>query len=179
MRTILIGVLWVAAVTAVACGGGGKKDTSTPGEGHDPAGGAGEASGGAQSSVDGDGGVAAGEPGSPEVPVEPPKPVAPVTFVFNNVGKTELAFVLDKGWGSSVFAYSGKPPKAKTVLVFPKYCTGACDGSAGEACPICKEAETPKDRQAAEKAETNRQLVQAGGTFPLEGDGPVPVYGAP
>src|SRR6185436_13101355 len=121
-----------------------------------------------------DGGTAPGEAMVPDA--APPR--APVVFVIKNEGKTDLTFALDKGWGGAIFAYSGKPPKAKSVLIFPKYCTAACDGTGegGVVCPTCKEAEDPKERQKEEKAETVRQVVAAGGTFELEWDGQVLGY---
>ncbi len=153
------------------CGGGGKKDTSEPGGSHEtaPGGGEGGEGGGTPGAIDA--GVALAEPDA-----APPR--APVIFVIKNDGKTDLTFALDKGWGGSIFAYSGKPPKAKTVLVFPRYCTAACDGSGegGLVCPTCKEADDPKERQKEEKAETVRQVVSAGGTFELEWDGQVLGY---
>jgi hypothetical protein len=124
-----------------------------------------------------DGGVAAAD--LPDA-APPPPPRSPVTFVIKNDGKTDLTFALDKGWGASLFAYTGKPPKATSIQVFPKYCTGSCDlppGNAeGESCPICKEAEDPKERQKEEKAETKREIVAPGATFELGWDGQAVVY---
>jgi hypothetical protein len=153
-------------VLFVACGGGQKSDSTTPGETHET------------TSDDGAGGDATGEPAVPDagLPDAGPPP-SPVTLVFTNAGATDLTFSLDKGWGGTVFAYSGKPPKAKPALLFPKYCTGPCDAAtAEEACPLCKEGETPKERQAAERAETSRQIVTPGGSFELPWDGQVLVY---
>jgi hypothetical protein len=165
----------IAVLALVACGGGGKKDSTEPGGSHETPGGGGEGGGegGGGEVTPLDGGVGAGE----MVPDAAP-PRAPVVFVIKNEGKTDLTFALDKGWGGSIFAYSGKPPKAKPVLVFPKYCTAACDGSGegGLVCPVCKEAEDPKERQKEEKAETVRQVVAAGGTFELEWDGQILGY---
>src|SRR6266545_4372253 len=107
----------IAVLALVACGGGGKKDSNEPGGSHEtpPGGGEGGGEGGAGGETLLDGGVA-----GPMAPDAAP-PRAPVVFLIKNEGKTDLTFALDKGWGGSIFAYSGKPPKAKTVLVFPRY----------------------------------------------------------
>jgi hypothetical protein len=166
----------LAALLAPGCGGSGKKDSSEPGGSHETPGGEGggtgtEPGGAPGSGGVGDAGVAAGEPDA--APAR-----APVVFVLKNEGKTELTFALDKGWGGAIYAYSGKPPKAKSVLVFPRYCTAACDGSGegGVVCPTCTEAEDPKERQKQEKAETVRQVVPAGESFELSWDGQVLGY---
>ncbi len=39
-----------------------------------------------------------------------------VSFVLENHGKTDLSFAVDKGWQPVLFAYSGKPPKAKSMF---------------------------------------------------------------
>ena len=157
----------VSALTLVlACGGSGKKDSSEPGTTHE--GGGGEGGEGGEPGAPGvaDAGVAMAEPDA-----APPR--APVVFVLKNDGKADLTFALDKGWGGAIFAYSGKPPKAKSLLMFPRYCTAACDGSGegGLVCPTCAEAEDPSERQKQEKAETVRQVVPAGQTFELQWDG--------
>src|SRR5882757_8013960 len=140
----------IVAVLALAagCGGGGKKDTSEPGGSHETPAGGGEPG----STPAGGTEAADAGPGAALAPDAAP-PRAPIVFVIKNEGKTDLTFALDKGWGGSIFAYSGKPPNAKPVLVFPRYCTAACDGSGegGVICPTCKEAEDPKERQKEEK----------------------------
>jgi hypothetical protein len=85
-------------------------------------------------------------------------------------------FAIDKGWQPVLFAYSGKPPKAKSVLLFPTYCTESCDAAPDAMCPICKEPEKPKDRQKAEKLETKREIAPAGGSVKVEWDGKVFAY---
>jgi hypothetical protein len=150
----------------VACGGGQKDAETTPGDTHETP----------PDDVGGDG-TAPVEVVDAGPPDAAPVPVSPVTLVFKNDGQTDLTFSLDKGWGGTVFAYSGKPPKAKPALLFPKYCTGPCDAlTPEEACPVCKEGETPKERQAAERAETLREMVAPGGTYELGWDGQVLVY---
>jgi hypothetical protein len=157
---------------AAGCGGGGKKDTSEPGGSHETP------PGGGENGTTPPGGAAADAgPGEAMLPDAAP-PRAPVVFVLKNDGKTDLTFALDKGWGGSIYAYSGKPPKAQSVLVFPRYCTAACDGSGegGVVCPTCKEAEDPKERQKEEKAETVRQVVTAGSSYELAWDGQIIGY---
>lgn len=162
MKTVL--ALVAVLAVAVACGGGkgGGGGGTTPGDTHEGEGVEGGVQGGMVAEIPADAGL-------PDA--EPPKPRAPVTFVIKNEGKTDLTFALDKGWGGAVFAYSGKPPKATPLQVFAKACTGACDGSTGDVCPICKEADDPSERQKQEKEETKREVVPAGGTFELEWDG--------
>jgi hypothetical protein len=167
-------ILAVLALAAAGCGGSGKKDTSEPGGSHEttPGGEGGEGGTGTSSPEAADAG-----PGAEVAPDAAPAR-APVVFVLKNEGKSDLTFALDKGWGGSIFAYSGKPPKATPVLVFPRYCTAACDGSGegGVVCPTCKEAEDPKERQKEEKAETVRQVVAAGSSYELAWDGQIIGY---
>jgi hypothetical protein len=106
----------------------------------------------------------------------PPPPPSPFVIELKNEGSTDVIFPIDKGWQSVIFAYSGKPPKAKSVLLFPTYCTESCDAAADLMCPVCKEPEKPKDRQKAEKEETKRETAPAGGSFTVDWDGKVYAY---
>lgn len=150
----------------VACGGGGSKgDTAgpTPGEGtggdlETPGEGGGPAEGGADA-------------GTGET-TEPAGPPALVTFVLKNSHTEELAFNMDRGWGINIFAYTGKPPKAKSIMMFPKHCTTACSLDEAEKCPVCPEPEKVKDIKAAQKLEK----VAAGGTLEVPWDGQALVY---
>jgi hypothetical protein len=118
------------------------------------------------------------QPADVTTPTEPPKPSAPVTFVFTNTAAEPLTFALDKGWGTQLFAYTGTPPKARTIFMFPKAGTGACDApTPEEVCPEQPKGKIdPRQAQADEKAETNRQVVEPSGEFALEWDGQVLVY---
>lgn len=150
----------------VACGGGGSKgDTAgpTPGEGT-----------GGDVETPGEGGVTeGGEPGAPDAgPTEPAGPPAAVTFVLKNSHTEELAFNMDRGWAINIFAYTGKPPKAKSILMFPRHCTTACDLEEAEKCPVCPEPERVKDIKAAQKMER----VAAGGMLEVPWDGQALVY---
>jgi hypothetical protein len=78
---------------------------------------------------------------------------APVTFVLKNSHSEELAFNMDRGWQPNLFAYRGKPPRAKWILMFPKHCAASCDVSARRRCPVCKEPETARGQLAAQKFE--------------------------
>lgn len=106
----------------------------------------------------------------------PPPPPSPYTIELKNDGATDLVFAIDKGWQTAIFAYTGKPPKARSALLFPTYCTESCDATADMMCPVCKEPEKPKDRQKADLLETKRETAPAGGSFKLDWDGKVFVY---
>lgn len=163
-----------AAVTlAPACGGTPKQDTETPGEsegeetgddGGDQATDQGTEDGGEQG-ADGEG--AEGTEGTEE---EGPPPA--VTFVLKNSDSTELAFNMDFGWQPNLFAYTGKPPRAKSILMFPKFCTASCDLEQEERCPVCEQPERAKDVLAAQKMEK----VAAGEELEVPWDGQMYVY---
>jgi len=76
---------------------------------------------------------------------------APVTFVLKNSHTQELAFNMDRGWQPNLFAYTGKPPRAKWILMFPKHCTASCEAAAEGRCPTCREPERPGEELAAQK----------------------------
>jgi hypothetical protein len=170
MKTMHIVLSAIVAVAVAACGGGKSsgKGTTEPGSTHETTGGGG-AGGGGGGGESGGGEMAPPDAGLPPDAAPPPKPKAPVTFILKNQGATELQFPLDKGWSAVIFAYTGKPPKAKSINVFDKFCTASCD--ADQACPICEAPDDPIERHKAEKAETKRQVVAAGETFELDWDG--------
>jgi hypothetical protein len=158
----LVAVL--AAGVACGGGGGGKGETSGPG--------AGESSGGdLETPANGGEGGAEGE-GADAGPTEPAGPPAAVTFVLKNSHSEELAFNMDRGWGINIFAYTGKPPKAKTIVMFPKHCTTACSLDEAERCPVCPEPEKVKDIKAAQKMEK----VAPGESLEVPWDGQALVY---
>jgi hypothetical protein len=181
MKMVIVGA--AAVCVAVACGGSKPKPAEEPpGTSHE--GGGPEVTGelGVGPGPGGPGGAAApdaGVGGARAIPAPLPDagpPPPPYTFEINNTGASELHFALDKGWQTALFAYTGKPPKAKSVLLFPTWCTESCDADVGAMCPVCKEPKEPKDIKKWEKAETKREVVAAGGTFKLEWDGKVYVY---
>jgi hypothetical protein len=75
---------------------------------------------------------------------------AQVTFVLKNSHRQELVFNMDRGWQPNLFAYRGKPPHAKWILMFPKHCAASCDASEGKRCPACREPEA-RDELKAQK----------------------------
>jgi hypothetical protein len=107
----------------------------------------------------------------------PPPPPPPVTFVLRNTGKTELAFNLDKGWQPVLFGFTGKPPKARSALLFPEHCTGPCDAAdVEEMCPVCEVAEDARTRRKQEIEGIQREIAQPGEEVTVGWDGMVYVY---
>jgi len=101
----------------------------------------------------------------------PLPPVAGTTIELKNDGDGDLMFSTTKGWQSLVFAYTGKPPKAKSVMLFEAYCTASCD--AGDAvCPVCPAPKNKKEELAMAKSET----AAVGGSIKVPWDGKVFVY---
>ncbi len=179
VRISMVGV----AVFAAACGGSkpqpaGPEPGTEHAEGDSEGGGdavGGGGGGGAAASADA--GVAAGGRIVTPPPADAGPPPSPYTFEIQNTSATtDLVFALDKGWQTALFAFSGKPPKAKSVLLFPTWCTESCDAAEGAMCPVCKEPKEPKDIKKWEKAETKREIVAAGATFKLDWDGKVYEY---
>jgi hypothetical protein len=108
---------------------------------------------------------------APPLPEVAPIPAPLVTFVVENTHTEELVFNLDHGWGGSVLAYSGTPPKAVSILPFPKHCTSACDAPPEGLCPVC-EPEKLDDIRTAQKLER----VAPGATLEIPWDGQVHTY---
>jgi hypothetical protein len=161
MRNLSMIIMFVAA----ACGGAQDSVASTPvGEGgsspaaNDP----GEAS---------EGGEGKNGEGSKDAASAAKTPPA-VTFRLKNSAKDDLVFSMDKGWQPVIFAFSGKPPKATPILMFPKFCTAACDLDEAERCPYCAEPDKVKDIKASEK----REVVAPGASLDVPWDGQVYVY---
>lgn len=125
-----------------SCGGSSQPaDNKVPGYGH-----------GEDSMPAGEGGDDIDAPLGTELPdAGATEPEAPVTFVLTNTGKDDLFLNMDKGWQAVIFAYSGEPPNAKSMLMFPTHCTASCDSPPEEVCPYCPEPTRVKDIKAAEK----------------------------
>ncbi|HUS64555.1 MAG TPA: hypothetical protein VMZ28_08435 [Kofleriaceae bacterium] len=162
VRTALFSL---STIAVLACGGGKSSDSG---------GGGGNTTG--ESTGEGGGGEA-GAPGGDAGPGEAPMadagpPPAAVTFVLKNSHTEELAFSMNKGWGANIFAFTGKPPKATSYVLFPAYCTASCDAPDEERCPYCPEPETAKEKIAAQKFEK----VAPDGTLEVPWDGKALVY---
>lgn len=99
-------------------------------------------------------------------------PPPAVTFHIVNSAKTDLVFSVEKGWYIYLSAYSGKPPHAKPIVMFPKSCTASCDTADEERCPYCPEPEGVKEVKAAEQ----RVVVPAGESYDVPWDGQIFVY---
>jgi hypothetical protein len=110
------------------------------------------------------------EPPPTETKPAPPPPAA-LTFELKNEGATDVVFSTTKGWQSVLFAYTGTPPKAKTVYLFEANCTASCDAG-DNVCPVCPVPTTKKEELAMAKTETAR----AGGSVKVPWDGKVVAY---
>jgi hypothetical protein len=113
----------------------------------------------------------AGDPTNPcasDPAVDPNAPL--VTFQLHNSHDVPLEFSIEKGWSLIVSGYSGKPPKATPIILFPSYCTASCD--ADEQCPTCEKPEGVKEEKEAE----NRIAIEPGQTHELAWDGQVHAY---
>ncbi len=100
-----------------------------------------------------------------------PRPEGKVIELKND-GDSELMFGVTKGWQPVIFAYTGKPPKAKPILLFESYCTASCSAPEDEVCPVCKEPKNKKEELAMAKYET----APAGGSVKVPWDGKMLVY---
>lgn len=86
-----------------------------------------------------------------EPEVAPEQKVAPgVTFVLRNSGDDSLFINMDKGWQAVIFAFSGQPPNAKSLVMYPVHCMAPCDSEADAICPVCEEPKRAKAILAAE-----------------------------
>jgi hypothetical protein len=168
----------MALAIAPACGGTPKPDAESPGESGGDSPGAGDDEGGEDTAgqseeVVEDGASAEGEEGTEgEEGIEPEGPPPAVTFVLRNSHDLELAFNMDLGWQPNLFAYTGKPPRAVSILMFPKFCTESCETPAAERCPTCPQPERAKDILAAQKMEK----VAPGEELEVPWDGKIVVY---
>jgi hypothetical protein len=155
----LASILILGAATACSGASTASNSGNTPGQSHSTS--------GSGDDVD----TATGEPldsaldaGAPAVDAGPP---AAVTFVLKNSADEDLALNMDKGWQPILFAYSGKPPNAKSILMFPTHCTSSCEAAAEEMCPECPEPEKVKDIKEAQSLER----IPPGGSKEVPWDG--------
>jgi hypothetical protein len=95
-----------------------------------------------------------------------------VIFVLRNSHTDELAFSMNKGWSPNIFAYSGKPPRATPIAMFPTHCTTSCEASEEARCPSCDEPATAREKKAAQKFEK----LAPGAELEVPWDGDVLVY---
>jgi hypothetical protein len=130
------------AIALLACGGSAKQESGNPGTKHSP--------GTGDSDVDIDTPVSSTLPDA-DAGTAAVEPSAAVTFVLKNTGKESLFINMDKGFGAVIRAYSGKPPNAKPILMFPTHCTASCEAAPEDICPVCEEPKRAKDIKAAEK----------------------------
>lgn len=159
MQTLAAVTFLVTSV--IACGGTTSGDSTVPGRGHSTA-------------EDGQGDIIDSELGTEATDVgsEAAEPVAPVTFVIKNSDTEELFLNMDKGWQAVIYAYSGTPPNAKSILMFPTHCTNSCDASPEEVCPVCVELVRAKDIKAAE----DHDAVAPGDSRSVPWDGMIFTY---
>lgn len=148
-------------VLAVGCGGSktGEGTATPPGTTHNTATG--------EPIVTGDGGLI-GDAGVPDAALPP----APVTFVLTNTAEEDLVLNMDRGYQPIIFAFSGKPPNAKSILMFPTFCTASCDSAPEEICPVCEQPERVQDIKAAEQ----RVNIAPGESHEVRWDGEIYVY---
>lgn len=160
-----VGTLFVMIIGIVlGCGGSQAPAQSAPGDTHAT---------GPEQDLDA---VPAGMSEEVAIPEDveptPEAPQAPVTFRLVNRADEDLVFSIEKGWQTSFIAFSGKPPKAKPIIMFPKFCTASCDAAAEEVCPVCEAPEKVDEVKAAEQ----RQVVAPGASLDVPWDGQVFVY---
>lgn len=142
----------------LACGGSNTPDSGTPGTKH--------------KTDNGDDGTDIDSPltsTAPDAGVVADEPAAPVTFVLKNTAKDSLFINMDKGFAAVIYAYSGKPPNAKSILMFPTHCTASCDSAPEDICPVCEEPTRANDIKAAE----NHDEVKPGDSRKVPWDGMV------
>jgi hypothetical protein len=157
-----VGIFSVMIVGIVlGCGGSQAPAQSPPGDTH--------ATGEDLDSVPAGMGEEGAEPAEESTP---PAPQAPVTFRLVNRASEDLVFSIEKGWQTSFIAFSGQPPNAKPIIMFPKFCTASCDVAAEEVCPVCEAPEKVDEVKAAEQ----RQVVASGASLDVPWDGQVFVY---
>ncbi len=165
-------VLAAGMLVAVACGGTQSTDGETPGQSHSTGGEHASTGDHDEHAMDaplhshsGHSDSATADAGAEAPPAALSD--APVTFVLRNSGDEPLYLNMDKGWQAVIYAYSGKPPNAKSILMFPTHCTASCDADAADVCPVCEEPQRVKDIKAAE----NHDAVEPGDSRVVPWDG--------
>jgi hypothetical protein len=109
----------------------------------------------------------------PGVTPIPPAEVTTSIELKNGAPDSDLVFSTTKGWQPVVFAYTGKPGKAKSVMLFSSACLASCDSGEAAACPSCPEPKNKKEELAMARSET----APAGGSVKVPWDGKVFVFG--
>jgi len=171
-RTGVITALALTGFLAATCGGKQGKGGTGPGDTH-----VGDDldidEGGTAAGNDGGVGEMGETDGGTEVVGELPAGEEPaVTFELVNTAEEDLVFSLDRGWQPVISAYSGKPPNAKAILMFPTHCTAACEVDEAERCPVCEKAKDAKEERESEQ----RKFVPAGKSLKVVWDGQVYLY---
>lgn len=153
MNTQALATFLAACLLVTACGGSQAADSgATPGQTHSTSGDG--STGGTESGDDIDGPLG-GDTDSSTDGGETPDSTdtasdSPVTFKLKNTGDESLFLNMDKGWQAVIYAYSGTPPNAKSILMFPTHCTASCDAAPEDICPVCEEPERVAEIKAAE-----------------------------
>jgi hypothetical protein len=117
----------ILAIALLACGGSSKPESGAPGTKHSP--------GTGDSDVDVDTPVNSSQPEA-DAGSAVSESSAPVTFVLKNSAKESLFLNMDKGFAAVIRAYSGKPPNAKSMLMYPTHCTASCEAAPEDICPV-------------------------------------------
>lgn len=154
----------LAFFLVASCGGQQSSEGGPVGERHA----AGDQSGLDTAGIPGEPGMADAGPGLADAAPPP----APVTFVLVNEDTQDLVLSMDRGWQPIITAYSGEPPKATPILLFPTHCTASCDALEDERCPLCPEPKKVKDVKAAEL----RTVIPPGESLEVPWDGKVYAY---
>lgn len=179
----IAGVVVTSAAAVLGAGCGSKAPHTTTGGAGQPGGpdaGDGSAWGGGAPDSNASGTEDGPTSGPASMPTSMPAQPEGFYFDLQNAGTGELVFPVDKGWQTAIFAYTGKPPKAKSVLLFPTACSASCDvrttDPEAEVCPVCKVEEDHKKRKQQERDETKREIAPPGGSVMVPWDGQVFVY---
>ena len=143
-----LGIVGLGLWLAVSCGG--KQETSTPvGQGHAVDRSVDAPSGTRGSEGASDGGAFSGT-SSPDAGTElSGGPM--LTLELANTSDSDLNFSMNAGWQPILSAWSGTPPNAQSILLFPKHCTASCDAAKADRCPYCPRPRTAREEKAARK----------------------------